>query len=89
MRIFIMPIIKNEKVVDAWLNGEVAQGSHLRTDGSDLFSYNLRVGYTTGTVRKHKTILKYTRGGNSHISKSTSQHVNIAIRKGVKAKNPA
>ena len=81
--------MKNEDVVGAWLSGNSANGSHLRTDGSDLFSYNLRVGYTTGNVRKHKVILNYTSGGNSHISKTTSQHVNIAIRKGTKVKNPS
>ena len=82
-------MIKNEDVINAWIKGEPAQTAHLRTDGSDLFSYRLRIGKTGGSVRKNKVILNYTSKGNSHISKTTTQHVNIAIRKGVKVKNPA
>ncbi len=81
-------MIKNSEVINSWLNGTPAQGSHLRTDGSDLFSYRLLIGRTTGNVRKHKVVYNYTSNGQYKISKTTTQHVNLAIKAGVKVKNP-
>ena len=82
-------MVKNSEVINSWIKGSPAQGSNLRTDGEELYSYRLLIGKTTGNVRKHKVILNYTSSGNHHISKTTSQHVNLAVRAGVKVKNPS
>ena len=73
-----MSRMRNELVIDAWTRGFAAD-SHtgaLRTDGVNLYSYNLRIGYR---ARSGSTILgDYTSPGGSFRSMTTSTHVGKA-----------
>ena len=73
-----MSRMKNELVINSWTRG-VAASSHngaLRTDGVNLYSYNLRIGYRAKTGA---TILgDYTSPGGSFRSMTTSSHVGKA-----------
>ena len=73
-----MSRMRNELVIDAWTRG-VKADSHtgaLRTDGVNLYSYNLRIGYR---ARTGATILgDYTSPGGGFHSMTTSQHVGKA-----------
>jgi len=70
-----MTRMKNKLVIDSWTRG-VAASSHtgaLRTDGVNLYSYNLRIGYRAKTGA---TILgDYTSPGGQFYSVTTSCHV--------------
>jgi len=70
-----MSRMRNELVIDAWTRG-VAADSHtgaLRTDGVNLYSYNLRIGYR---ARSGSTVVgDYTSPGGDFRSMTTSQHV--------------
>ena len=48
----------------------------LITDGKDLYSYRLKIGYTD--EQGQKVILKYTAEYNNFVSTTTSRHVNLA-----------
>ena len=67
--------MKNELVINSWTRG-VAASSHtgaLRTDGVNLYSYSLRIGYRT---KSGSTILgDYTSPGGDFRSMTTSSHV--------------
>ena len=73
-----MSRMKNKLVIDSWTRG-VAASSHngaLRTDGVNLYSYNLRIGYRAKTGA---TILAdYTSPGGQFYSVTTSCHVGKA-----------
>ena len=73
-----MSRMKNSRVIDSWTRG-VAASSHngaLRTDGVNLYSYNLRIGYRAQTGA---TILgDYTSPGGDFRSMTTSSHVGKA-----------
>ena len=73
-----MSRMKNELVINSWTRG-VAASSHngaLRTDGVNLYSYNLRIGYRAQTGA---TILgDYTSPGGQFYSVTTSCHVGKA-----------
>ena len=66
---------RNDEVVEAWLRGEKAcsHNGNLRSDGVNLFSYNLRIGYRakSGTT----VAADYTSPGGSFQSMTTSCHV--------------
>ena len=70
-----MSRMRNELVIDAWTRG-VAADSHtgaLRTDGVNLYSYNLRIGYR---ARSGSTVVgDYTSPGGAFRSMTTSCHV--------------
>ncbi len=73
-----MSRMRNELVIDAWTRG-VAADSHngaLRTDGVNLYSYNLRIGYRS---RSGSCIVgDYTSPGGGFHSSTTSCHVGKA-----------
>ena len=73
-----MTRVKNNTVVARWARGESAN-SHtgaLHTDGSDLFSYNVRIGYRS---RSGACVLgDFTSPGGSFQSMTTSCHVGKA-----------
>ena len=69
--------MKNSEVADSWKNGKPANVANMRTDGTDLFSYNLKIGFTDDKGRK--VALKYS-APNNFISTSTSKHVCYARR---------
>ena len=70
-----MSRVRNELVIEAWLDG-IAADSHtgaLRSDGVNLYSYNLRIGYR---ARSGSTVVgDFTSPGGSFQSMTTSQHV--------------
>ena len=69
---------RNEQVIDSWIRG-VAAASHtgaLETDGTSLYSYNLRIGYRANSG---VTVLAdFTSPGGSFQSMTTSCHVGKA-----------
>jgi len=72
---------RNEQVIDSWIRGEAAD-SHtgtLHTDGVNLFSYNLRIGYRakSGTT----VAADYTSPGGDFRSMTTSCHVGKVRRR--------
>ena len=73
-----MSRMRNELVIDAWTRG-VAATNHtntLRTDGVNLYSYNLRIGYR---ARSGSTVVgDYTSPGGQFYSVTTSCHVGKA-----------
>ena len=52
----VMSFTKNETVIIAWKNGESAQGHSLHTDGQNLYSDRLKIGYSGGTQRITKEL---------------------------------
>ena len=75
-----MTRLRNELVLDKWKNGFPAS-SHtgaLCTNGRDLFSYNLRIGYRS---RSGACVLgDFTSPGGNFQSMTTSCHVGKARR---------
>jgi len=70
--------LRNELVLDKWKDGEsaVSHTGALSTDGTNLFSYKLRIGYR---ARSGSTILgDYTSPGGGFHSVTTSCHVGKA-----------
>ena len=89
---FSMMKFKNKQVVTNWLNGLSGSNGHsLRTDGKELYSYELRIGTTEETSLNIesgviKTLFRYTGdpfginywGSDKKLSSTTSTHVNLA-----------
>ncbi len=77
---------RNEQVVDAWTNGESARNGRrsLHTDGSNLYSYNLLIGFTS--ENGNKVVLEHR--APHFVSQTTSCHVGIAARYGHVAIHP-
>tara|TARA_Y100000310_G_scaffold341103_1_gene439160 strand:- start:789 stop:1376 length:588 start_codon:yes stop_codon:yes gene_type:complete len=88
---FSMMKFKNKQVVTNWLNGESGSNGHsLRTDGKELYSYELRIGttyeYQSILNKTNKTLFRYTGdplginywGSDKKLSSTTSTHVNLA-----------
>ena len=78
-----MSFIKNETVIKAWKNGETAQGVSLHTDGHNLYSDRLLIGYSGGSQRVTKRVIGY-----KTVSKQVTRAVNLAEKLGVKSVNP-
>ena len=74
--------MNNHNVIKSWIRGFPAQnfGSEgittLSTDGRDLFSYKLKIGYTT--EKGNKVVKLYNAKGNNFKSMTTSRHVSMA-----------
>lgn len=66
---------KNKDVIVAWSKGKAAEAGHISTDGKDLFSYRLKIGYTT---KDNKKIVILHCGPQNSWSVTTSRHVNEA-----------
>ena len=69
--------MKNEKVVESWIRNEHGHSLNLSTDGKNLFSYSLKIGFTGPD--DVKTVYDFTRSGR-FISMTTSRHVGMAKR---------
>ena len=67
----------NLQVVRSWAAGIPAVAGHLSTDGTDLFSYALKIGHNTGTSA---VLADFTAGGGTYYSQTTSCHVGLARR---------
>jgi len=66
----------NSDVVYKWKQGEEARNGRytLHTDGKDLYSYNLRIGFTTPSGKK----VAVEHRAPNFVSITTSQHVGLA-----------
>ncbi len=69
----------NDNVIESWANGRPAQShnGNLRTDGSSLWSYNLKIATYQGM---QAIVFDYTAPAGYMRSQTTSCHVNIAKR---------
>lgn len=67
----------NEYVAKSWKNNVIASTQNLRTDGANLYSYNLKIGYTENGK---KVAIDHTASGGSFYSRTTSRHVSYAKR---------
>ncbi len=70
--------MKNEDVAYAWAHGRKASAANLSTDGRNLYSYNLLIGYTNGVG--DSVARDYTASGGGFYSVTTSTHVGHAKR---------
>ena len=66
----------NHEVVNNWAQGYEGFTRSLRTDGRNLFSYNLRIGMTG--PEGEKIVFDFTSGGGRFMSQTTSTHVGLA-----------
>ena len=68
----------NTNVIKSWVRGRSADNgrSTLHTDGDNLYSYQLQIGYTD--KRGVKVVKLYTGANGNFKSKTTSGHVNLA-----------
>ena len=69
-------VVNNNDVILKWKQGQEARnGKHtLHTDGKDLYSYNLRIGFTTPSGKK----VAVEHRAPHFVSVTTSQHVGLA-----------
>lgn len=65
----------NDYVILRWMNDLPAKSFRMSTDGYDLYSYNLKIGYTDNLL---KVALNYTAKGGIFYSMTTSTHCNKA-----------
>ncbi len=68
--------IRNDDIVDCWKRGHVGQNKNMTSDGNNLFSYNLKIGYTDD--KGQKVALDFTASTNNFYSVTTSRHVSLA-----------
>ncbi len=68
--------IKNNDIVDCWRRSRQSQNKSMRSDGSNLFSYNLKIGYTDSKGKK--VALDYTASSGNFRTRTTSNHVSLA-----------
>jgi hypothetical protein len=68
----------NHKVIEKWEQGKRARSftGNLHTDGCDLYSYELKIGYTNEDGER--IVKLYTAVHGNFKSKTTSKHVNKA-----------
>ena len=68
----------NMSVIYSWLNHKEhrTKNFNLCTNGDELFSYDLLIGYTTDGC--YKRLLNYTAPANAFVSMTTSRHINLA-----------
>jgi len=83
-------MMRNKDVVRAWAQGRPGQSTNLWTNGSDLYSYELKIGFTGEDGLKY--VYNYTakpdrnwmgnRVEEKFISQTTSCHVGLAKKVG-------
>lgn len=81
--------MRNNDVAQKWYEGEPAKSGHMSTDGRDLWSYGLCIGYTIPANRAnpcHKVALAYRIP--HFVSITTSHHVHHAVRYADEVRNP-
>ena len=78
MRVDNMQRVPNKDVAALWSRSEEARSHNkqLWTDGSNLFSYNLRIGATTNEGKK--VVFDFTSPAGHFTSMTTSQLVGLA-----------
>ena len=70
--------MKIKEIPLAWKNYRIASTSSgsFSTDGRDIYSYNLKIGYTDEYGQK--VLLNYTSASGRFQSNTTSRHVNLS-----------
>ena len=74
-----MKRVNNEQVITNWLRSHKAVNGtkSFRTNGNDLYSYNLLIGFTT--IGNKKVLLDYTARSGYFMSQTTSgKHISPA-----------
>ena len=72
-----MPISTNEQVINSFIYGRSARAGNLTTNGSSLYSYNLKIAeWTTAGL----VVYDFTATGGDFRSMTTSQHVGLIKR---------
>ena len=72
-----MPISTNEQVINSFIYGRSAHAGNLTTNGSSLYSYNLKIAeWTTAGM----VVYDFTSTGGHFCSMTTSQHVGLIKR---------
>lgn len=66
----------NSDVAEMWGKGKKATGNRITSDGHNLYSYELRIGFTLSDNRK--VAVNYM--GKNRYSMTTSHHVSYAKR---------
>jgi len=80
--------MKNIDIITEWISNRPYSKRHkaLSTDGANLFSYSLKIGYTNEQGKK--VAIDYTSTGGYMRSMTTSQHVGLAKGKCDLIRNP-
>lgn len=69
--------MRNSEVARSWWNSRKASSKHLKTDGINLWSYNLLIA----TIKNgNRVVFDYTSRGGHFYSVTTSKHVGLAAR---------
>lgn len=73
--------MRNQDVTEAWINGKSARNGRgsLHTDGADLYSYDLRIGYTIARMNCQKVVIDFRSPTPDNVSITTSAHVGLAL----------
>ena len=73
----------NPQVIQSFLNGRPSQGGALTSNGTELFSYGLKIAEWADHTKEISAIIvyDYTATGNAYQSMTTSQHVGLIKRK--------
>jgi len=71
--------MNNESVINSWISGSRAHSNTMSTDGKNLFSYELLIGFTADDRRCY--VIDYTAKTGNFRTNSTSQHVSLAKKR--------
>ena len=63
--------MRNEQVIEAWKNNRACKTMHLRTDGMNLWSYNMLIGKTSDGIKWSL---------DCKVSHTTNRHLSLASR---------
>ena len=79
----------NYSVVHSWVRGYSADNGRatLHTDGNNLYSYRLRIGYTESNG--DKVVFLYNAPNENFKSATTSKHVALASRQADETVSPS
>lgn len=79
------PRVSNDNVAHRWAQGLPAKSGTMSTDGQDIYSYLLKIGYTDAHGKK--IAIRYQ--GRHSVSNTTSHHVSLVIQKSDVTHDPA
>jgi hypothetical protein len=77
-----MKTLDNNLVVVCWSSNVPAIGKNISTDGKNLYSFKLKIGYTAWGI---KFVFPYI--GKDRISQTTTKHICLASKYGALLKN--
>lgn len=75
--------MKNTDIINAWKTNKKMKniGDRLNTDGNNIYSYNLKIGFTDENNRK--CLFLCTSKTGNYYSQTTSSHCELIKRQGV------